>query len=64
MKADGLRMTTSEHDEAFAEQEQQSDESEPPRHVDYNADNLHPFGSHACSSTPALRTESETTRPS
>ena len=43
MKADGLRMTTSEHDEAFAEQEQQSDESEPPRHVDYNADNLAPL---------------------
>ena len=36
-------MTTSEHDEAFAEQEQQSDESEPPRHVDYNADNLAPL---------------------
>ena len=43
MKADGLRMTTSEHDEAFAEQEQQSDESEPPRHVDYNADHLAPL---------------------
>ena len=43
MKAVGLRMTTSEHDEAFAEQEQQSDESEPPRHVDYNADNLAPL---------------------
>ena len=42
MKADGLRMTTSEHDEVFAEQEQQSDESEPPRHVDYNADSLAP----------------------
>ena len=65
MKADGLRMTTSEHDEAFAEQEQQSDESEPPRNVDYNAETLaHPFGSHVCSSTPALRNESETTRPS
>ena len=43
MKADGLRMTTSEHDEAFAEQEQQSDESEPPRHVDYNAETLAPL---------------------
>ena len=43
MKADGLRMTTSEHDEVFAKQEQQSDESEPPRHVDYNADSLAPI---------------------
>ena len=43
MKADGLRMTTSEHDEAFAEQEQQSDESEPPRFVDHNADHLAPL---------------------
>ena len=38
MKPDGRRMTTSEQDEIFAEQEQQSDESEMPRHVDYNAE--------------------------
>ena len=36
-------MTTSEHDEVFAEQEQQSDDSEPPRHVDCNADSLAPI---------------------